>query len=175
MVFLLTSTYSNYSMSDTSKSQRKREVEGRQDLGKSLTELKPEVLEGFELPSHLLEALLFAQKLTNHEARRRHLQYIGKLMRDIDVEPILAKLALIKQKHDLETQQFQLIEKWRKRLLAEGDVAMRLFLQSYPQADEGILKKQVADAVREQQWGSPKGAGRALFRYIVSLSKPSEA
>jgi ribosome-associated protein len=79
-----------------SKTQRKKAVHALQDLGESLVELSEEQLAGIELPERLRAAVVEAQRITRFEARRRQLQYIGKLMRSVDSEPIRAALAALR-------------------------------------------------------------------------------
>src|ERR687895_594784 len=67
-----------------SKTQRKREMHELQALGAELTELNDEQLSSMHLPEHLMDAVLDARRMSKHEARRRQLQFIGKLMRTVD-------------------------------------------------------------------------------------------
>ena len=82
--------------STLSKSQRKKEVHALQDLGVELVALSDERLAALELPERLRDAVLEARRITAREARRRQLQYIGKLMRQVDAEPIRAALAALR-------------------------------------------------------------------------------
>ena len=81
------------------KSQRKREALALQELGETLVDLKPAQLNKMPLPEELREAVLAARQMTQHGARKRQLQYIGRLMREIDPEPIRAALGLAKPEH----------------------------------------------------------------------------
>jgi ribosome-associated protein len=98
----------------------------------------------------------------------RQRQYIGKLMRGIDPEPVLAKLAERKRRHDMEIHQFQKIERWRDRLLTEAPAVEEL-LQAYPQADRAALQKLLAKAERERLEQRPPVAVRELFAYLRQL------
>jgi len=77
-----------------SKSQRKREALALQDLGEMLVDLKPAQLDKMPLPEELREAVLAARQMNQRGARKRQLQYIGRLMRELDPEPIRAALGL---------------------------------------------------------------------------------
>ena len=79
-----------------SKTQRKKEVHALQDLGVELVELSDERLAAIELPESLRDAVEAARRITAREARRRQLQYIGKLMRRVDAGPIRAALAALR-------------------------------------------------------------------------------
>ena len=76
-----------------SKSARKRAMHELQALGEELCAIDPARLAELALPESLAEAIGDARRITAHEARRRQLQFIGRLMRDIDPEPIRAALA----------------------------------------------------------------------------------
>jgi len=76
-----------------SKTRLKHEAHELQALGAALTELPPERLDALELAEPLRDALLEWRRTRSHEGRRRQLQYIGKLMRNVDVEPLRAAVA----------------------------------------------------------------------------------
>jgi len=80
-----------------SKTQRKREVESLQAMGAELVLLSRETLESFDLPTELAEAVVEAKKIKQHSALRRQLQFIGKVMRNIDPEPIRQRLQDLKK------------------------------------------------------------------------------
>src|ERR1700726_4988280 len=102
-----------------SKSARKREAATLQELGVKLSALPDQEIKALDLPENLFVALRDLRRLPSHGAQVRQRQYIGKLMRSIDPEPVLAKLAERKQRHDMEIRHFQQIERWRDRLLSE--------------------------------------------------------
>ncbi len=148
-----------------SKSARKREAASLQELGVKLAALPDQEIKELELPETLFIALRALRRLPSHGAQVRQRQYIGKLMREIDPEPVLAKLALRKQRHDVEIRQFQLIERWRDRLLSEPE-AVAEFVAEHPAADRDLLTRLVDKAGRErQEQRSPAGA-RELFAYL---------
>jgi len=90
-------------------------------------------------------------------------------MREIDPEPVLAKLAERKQRHDVEIRHFQQIERWRDRLLSEPALAIDELLQEYPQADRETLAKLLEKAEKERlEQRSPVGA-RELFAFLRQL------
>src|SRR6202789_4671339 len=124
-----------------SKSARKREAASLQELGVKLSALPDQELKALDLPESLFVALRDLRRLPSHGAQVRQRQYIGKLMRTIDPEPVLAKLAERKQRHDLEIRHFQQIERWRDRVLSEPVDGLKELLQEYPHADQAILSK----------------------------------
>src|SRR5580692_6662393 len=127
-----------------SKSARKREAAALQDLGVQLSALPDQEIKELGLPDTLFIALRALRRLPSHGAQVRQRQYIGKLMRQIDPAPVLAKLADRKQRHDTEIRHFQNIERWRDRLLGidepgHGAAAIKAFLAEFPAADRAVL------------------------------------
>ena len=152
-----------------SKSARKREAASLQELGIKLSALPDQEIKALDLPDSLFVALRDLRRLPSHGAQVRQRQYIGKLMRNIDPEPVLAKLAERKQRHDLEIRQFQEIERWRDRLLSEPASGLDELLRAYPQADRAELVKLLEKAERERlEQRSPVGA-RELFAFLRRL------
>src|ERR1700683_3915373 len=152
-----------------SKSARKREAANLQELGVQLSALPDQEIKALGLPETLFVALRDLRRLPSHGAQVRQRQYIGKLMRNIDPEPVLAKLAERKQRHDLEIRQFQEIERWRDRLLSEPASGLDELLRAYPQADRAALVKLLEKAERERlEQRSPVGA-RGLFAFLRRL------
>jgi ribosome-associated protein len=152
-----------------SKSARKREAASLQELGVKLSTLPDQEIKALGLPENLFVALRDLRRLPSHGAQVRQRQYIGKLMRGIDPEPVLAKLAERKQRHDVEIRHFQQIEKWRDRLLSEPQIALEELLEEFPKADRSTLEKLLEKAERERlEQRSPAGA-RELFAFLRQL------
>ncbi|MGA2840592.1 MAG: ribosome biogenesis factor YjgA [Steroidobacteraceae bacterium] len=152
-----------------SKSARKREAASLQELGVQLSALPDQEIKALGLPDSLFVALRDLRRLPSHGAQVRQRQYIGKLMRSIDPEPVLAKLAERKQRHDKEIHHFQQIERWRDRLLSEPAVGVPELLKEYPQIDQAALLKLLDKAERERlEQRSPVGA-RELFAFLREL------
>jgi ribosome-associated protein len=152
-----------------SKSTRKREAASLQELGVKLSALPDQEIKALDLPESLFVALRDLRRLPSHGAQVRQRQYIGKLMRQIDPEPVLAKLAERKRSHDLEIRHFQQIERWRDRLLSEPLEGLNELLQEYPHADRAVLGRLVEKAQKERlEQRSPVGA-RELFAFLRQL------
>jgi ribosome-associated protein len=147
----------------------KREAQRAQLLGEQLVALKDPELRALELPERLYEAIVAARSIGSRGGGARQRQYIGKLMRTIDPEPVLAKLAERKQRHDSEIRHFQQIERWRDRLLSEPAAGALELQQAYPQIDRAALLKLLDKAERERlEQRSPVGA-RELFAFLRQL------
>jgi len=148
-----------------SKTRRKQEMHELQALGAELVELSGAHLERMALPDELARAVHEARRIASHEARRRQVQYIGRLMRDIDAEPIRAQLAAVHGGSAQERARHQRVERWRARLL-EDDGALTEFAQTHAGCDLQQLRALIRNARREQAESRPPRAFRELFRAL---------
>jgi ribosome-associated protein len=155
-----------------SKTKRKKDMLALQDLGKALVELAPAHFESFTLPDPLKAAVTEARRLKTHEAKRRQLQYIGRLMRDVDPEPIRAQLDSLEGSSAQATAAHKRLEAWRERLLAD-DTALTDFATQHPGADLQSLRTLIRNARKEQKQAKPPRAYRELFRAIKQCSGSS--
>lgn len=151
-----------------SKTQRKRQMHERQALGAKLVELNAEQLARLALPEQLHESILQAQAIRGHEARRRQLQYIGKLMRSADYDlirhayeallgPSRASIALM---HRCERLRDQLID---------DDASLERFVRDHPDADVQWLRAKLRAARQERAAPSSASHARELYRYLHTL------
>jgi ribosome-associated protein len=154
-----------------SKSQLKRDSHALQEMGKQLVEMPEGKLQKFTLPETLKEAIYEARRLKSREAKRRHLQYIGKLMRISDIDDI--QLTLEKMDHQSQTyrQHFKSLEDWRDRLVNEGQAGIDEFLGCYPEAERQKLRNLQRQANRELELKKSPVASRKIFSYIRSLTE----
>lgn len=113
--------------SKPSKSERKRAEAERQQLGEALIGLQDELLASLSLDELLYEAIHDARRMKSHEAQRRQRQFIGKLMRNMDPEPIVALLARLKADDRRQKRVFADAERWRDRLVNQGRQALQAF------------------------------------------------
>jgi len=152
-----------------SKSQRKRESTALQDLGKELFELSRDQLKKMDLPEKLLDALLEAKRLTSREGIRRQMQYIGKVMRDVETEPIDQQLAVIRGESNIAKAAFHALEDWRTRLI-ENDQALNEWLELHPDTDVQQIRQLIRNARKEAAEAKPPKSSRALFRLLRDLT-----
>jgi len=151
-----------------SKTQRKKAVHELQDLGEELVALPQDKLAAVEMPETLRDAVMEARGITSHEARRRQLQYIGKLMRKVDVEPIRAALDQWRLQSAQGVAAHKRVEAWRERLLAD-DEALGQLASEYPRADTGQIHALVRSALKERSAGQPPRAFRQLYQALRNL------
>ncbi len=149
-----------------SKTQLKRQADKLQILGKTLTELSKEELSQLDLPETLYLAIVEMQSIHQNGARKRHLQYIGKLMRNIEPE-LTQKITETMQKRDSgDKAKLHKLEKWRDRLLNEGDEALQELLETYPESNAQHIRQLIRSALKEQQLQKPPKSSRKLFKYL---------
>lgn len=153
-----------------SKSARKRAADAAQALGTRLTLLRESELQALDLPEKLLEAIQLARRITSRGGLARQRQYIGKLMRDIDLAPIERALGQKSRESALDAERHKRIEAWRARLLTEGPAALAELLEWCPTADRQALQALVTKATGAKvDPGSREAASRELFRSLRAL------
>lgn len=148
-----------------SKSQRKRDMVALQELGESLISLAPEQLERMDLPEDLAEAIRFYHILKDKEAKRRHQQFIGTVMRRIDAEPLRQALQELDQLRYQQAEEFHQIEIWRDALV-EGDGDVLTEMVGRFGVDPQQVRQLARLAAAEKAAGKPSKNGRALFRLL---------
>ncbi len=154
-----------------SKSELKRQMLALQKLGEQLLTLPRGELDRLALPDQLVDALLLAQRIKSREGRRRQLQYIGKLMRTIDAEPIQRVIEQRETGHREKNQQFHALEQLRDTLIAGDNADLDQALTSYPHADRSRLSQLVRTARKERDREQAPRAARKLFHYLRELEE----
>lgn len=151
-----------------SKSQIKREAEAAQDVGEKLIALRNEQLAQLDLPERLYDAIMEAKRLTSNGAIRRQKQFIGKLMRQVDVEPLDAKLADWERGNRAQAAKLHQLERWRDRLLND-EKAMGDLMREFPHADTQHLRTLIRNAHKERAANKPPKSPRELFKALRDL------
>ena len=153
-----------------SKSARKREAHAAQDLGEELIRMRDSDLDALNLPETLADAVREARRITSRGGGARQRQYIGKLMREIDQEPIKAFLASRNKIDARETERFKRVEEWRERLLVEGAPALEELQRWRPGIDRDEWARRLSTAQAERaRTGATGPASRELFRALRAL------
>lgn len=153
-----------------SKSQIKREMDALQEVGKALAELSLERLAKVPMSDRLREAVEEFHRVGKHEAQRRQLQYIGKLMRSEDVEPIQVALDALSGNSRAEVARQHRLERLRERLL-EDDAVFGEIATEYPGADLQYLRSLKRSALKEREVNKPPRAFRELFKALRALQE----
>lgn len=158
-----------------SKSQLKREMHALQDLGKRMMDLNDDQLAGLAISDTLKAALLESRRIRQHEARRRHLQYIGKVIRnESDPDALRRAVEAFDAGSEEHTRRHHLAERWRDRLIAEGNPAVAGFVEQCPAADVQHLRNLLRNAQKDVQGGKSTGQAKKLFRYLRECIDESE-
>lgn len=156
-----------------SKSEIKRDAEALKDLGAELVDLGKNALDKIPLDVDLRAAIELAQRIKK-EGRRRQLQLIGKMLRQRDPEPIQIALDKLNNRHNQQVALFHKLEQIRDRLIDEGDDAISLVLELYPQADRQQLRSLIRNAKKEKATNKPPKSARQIFQYLRELSEENE-
>lgn len=151
-----------------SKTRKKAEMHELQELGSALVQLSRDQLKRIALPEDLLEAILNWQRFGKHEARRRQMQYIGKLMRQHDPEPIRDGLALLRGESAAETARLHRLERLREHLL-QDETALHDIAEIWPEADLTHLRQLRRNALKEKEANKPPKSYRAIFQVLQAL------
>jgi ribosome-associated protein len=158
-----------------SKSARKRDAHAAQKLGEELVAAPDELLERLDLPERLVDAIRLARRITSRGAMVRQRQFIGKLMRGVDPEPVRAALEARTGADREAAMRFRRIEQWRDRLLAEGGPALDALVAARPDAPRARLATLLERARAERSAGLPPAAARELFRLLRALHEAHPA
>jgi len=155
-----------------SKTQLKKEMLDRQNLGETLTRLPKNLLEKCQLPEELQHAISEYKRIPEKRgARKRQLQFIGKLMRDIDISPIEQFLEEQGQAAKLAKRRFQELERIRDSLVQGDQSVLNELIKNYQELDIQHVRQLMRQADREAQQDKPPSASRKLFAFLRELSK----
>jgi ribosome-associated protein len=152
----------------TSKTARKREAERLQSLGLRLTELKPAQIAQLDLSERLRSAIADYQRFASREAKRRQLQFIGRVMRGEDIAAVEQTIAGWDGESAEARHEFHQLELWRERLIHEPD-ALTEFIASFPQVDRQQLRQLINKARAAKTEEQQKKFARSLFRFIREI------
>jgi ribosome-associated protein len=158
-----------------SKSEAKRESDALQKLGALLVEAPRDRVKRVPMPEDVLDAILMCQTITNHEGRRRQMQFVGKKMRTLDEEEVAVIQRAIdswKGASKSETAALHALERRREKLLAD-DGALTVLLAEHPHLDVQHLRTLIRNARKEQAENKPPKAYREIFQILKDLNKPA--
>ena len=151
-----------------SKTRIKQQMHDLQAVGEELAALGNDKLAELDLPENLLDAIRELKRISKFGAQKRQRQYIGRLMRDVDAGPIIAKLEVwkgVSREHNVWLHQ---IERWRDRLL-ESDDALTELLAAHPTADAQHLRALIRNAHKEKELNKPPKSFREIFQVLREI------
>jgi ribosome-associated protein len=153
------------------KTQIKKDMAVIFALSEEMTELPAGQLKLLELPEIINKAVVEASGMPHKGARKRQLKFITGQLFKMDIDPILEKLSRIKNKSAHAVREHHAVERWRDRLIAEGNDALTVLLVEQPQADRQLLRQLVRNAQKEAELGKPPKSSRLLYRQLKELFK----
>jgi ribosome-associated protein len=156
-----------------SKTKLKAEADAQQELGVKLVALPNSKLAQLDLPERLVDAINEAKRITANGATRRQKQYIGSLMRDIDVAPIIEQMEKWEGKNTAENAYFHNLERWRARLIEE-EGALSEFMAQHPNVDSQQIRTLIRNARREASVAKPPKSSRELFKLLREITSDTQ-
>ena len=150
-----------------SRTRKKRDAAALKIVGERLTELSDDALNRIEMPEDLREAVRFARTIASHGARRRQIQLIGKLLRETDADPIREALENVDRIRGNDVRRFRRTESARDAIAAGDGAALETAAARLAETLRPELERLADAARRERSGGQPRGAGRALFRFLM--------
>ncbi len=151
-----------------SKTKIKQQMHDLQDIGEQLVELSKDRLKEIDLPERLYDAVREMKRINTFGAQKRQMQFIGRLMREVDAAPIIAKLEVWSGKSHQHIAWLHQIERWRDRLL-EDESALTELLTDHPTADAQRLRALIRNALKEKELEKPLKSYREIFQVLREI------
>lgn len=156
---------------EKSKSQLKREMHELQELGEALVKLSDKELKKIPLPEELVDPIMLARRITANSGKRRQLQYIGKLMRRVDVDPLRQAYDDLKNGQRNAARKHQQAEKLRDKLVAGDSTTLEAVLTEHSNLDRQQLTQLIRAAQKEQELGKPNASAKKIFQLLWEIQK----
>ena len=163
--------YDEHDENWVSKTQVKRECHDLQELGEAMSKLEPAALDKIPMDEDIRDAIVTMRKIKKGSALKRQRQYVGKLLRNTDFEPIREAYEKAVNHYREDVKQFHQLENWRDRLVEEGDKALGELLNEMPQLDRQHLRQLIRQAGKEKQNNKPPKSSREIFKYLREMSE----
>ena len=151
-----------------SKTRIKQQMHDLQGIGEQLVELSNDRLKELDLPEHLFDAVREMKRINKFGAQRRQMQFIGRLMREVETAPIVAKLEVWSGKSHQHIAWLHQIERWRDRLL-EDESALTELLADHPGSDAQRLRALIRNALKEKEQAKPPKSYREIFQILREI------
>lgn len=158
-----------------SRTQVKKQMSALQKLAEDLIGLGPDLVRKAPLPEDLQGPVMESFAMKKHEARRRHFQFLGKLMRDVDPQPIRDYIEVIRSGRQAQTGAFHEVERWRDRVVDGDDDLVNELIQRFGHMDIQRFRQLVRNARKERAAGKKPKASRELFRMLRGLREQEAA
>ena len=154
-----------------SKTEIKRQMHALQQLGEKIVKLPKGQFDTIPLEGKLEEAIHTARRIKSREGLRRQMQYIGKILRDMDITAIEAAFEELENGRVEAAQRFHALEQLRDELVEQGPKSIEPVIAQYPHADRQHLRQLVMQASKEKKANKPPAAARKIFKYLKELDE----
>ncbi len=158
----------------TSRSEKKRQSLALQNMGEELTRLGPQEVKNLDLPADLREALQLYARIGDHEGRRRQMQFIGRVMREIDPAPIRAMLDARREVSAAATAALHKAEQWRDRLLTADEAELAELVDTLLAARPTQPESDSTEETDAQQGKKPLGAAELRALAVAARKEAAE-
>ena len=152
----------------TSKTELKKDSKKIQQFGRKISELTINNIEAFKFPLNIYEATIDLKNLKSNSAKKRQVQYLGKLLREIDLTDAFIIMKQLKVSSQKEIQRTNIIEGWRNKLLNNNN-SITEFVDEYPEIDRQSLRQTISNAQKEKIKNKPPKYSRQLFKLIKDI------
>jgi ribosome-associated protein len=152
----------------TSKTELKKDSKKIQQFGRKISELTINNIEAFKFPLNIYEATIDLKNLKSNSAKKRQVQYLGKLLREIDLTDAFIIMKQLKVSSQKEIQRNNIIEGWRNKLLNNNN-SITEFVDEYPEIDRQSLRQTISNAQKEKIKNKPPKYSRQLFKLIKDI------
>ncbi|SJM91998.1 conserved hypothetical protein [Crenothrix polyspora] len=152
----------------------KKEIGVLFKLAEEMSVLSAAHLKSLELPEKIHKAVVEVSVMKLNGARKRLLKFIAGQLHKMDVDPILERLARIKTQSAHVVREHHVTERWRDRLISEGNDALTELMDEHPQADRQKLRHLVRNAQKEAELAAPPKSSRLIYQYLKALFSASE-
>ena len=151
-----------------SKTELKKDSKKIQQFGRKISELTINNIEAFKFPINIYKATMDLKNLKSNSAKKRQVQYLGKLLREIDLTDAFIVMKQLKVSSQKETQRNNIIEGWRDKLLNNTE-SITEFVDEYPKIDRQSLRQTISNAQKEKKDNKPPKHSKQLFKLIKDI------
>ena len=151
-----------------SKTELKKDSKKIQQFGRKISELTINNIKAFKFPLTIYEAVIGLKNLKSNSAKKRQVQYLGKLLREMDLTDAFLIMKQLKVSSQKEIQRNHIIEGWRDMLLSNND-SITEFVDEYPKIDRQSLRQTISNAQKEKKDNKGSKYSRQLFKLIKDI------
>jgi ribosome-associated protein len=151
-----------------SKTELKKDSKKIQQFGRKISELTINNIEAFKFPLTIYEAVIGLKNLKSNSAKKRQVQYLGKLLREFDLTHAFLVMKQLEVSSQKEIQRNHIIEGWRDKLLSNND-SITEFIDEFPKIDRQSLRQTISNAQREKKDSKGAKYSRQLFKLIKDI------